>query len=317
MRYDVRAFLYAARPYFIASLFALAAGFLVSELFSQYSLLADRWRGGPRLRWSGIDAGLIVALITLMVASAYWWHRIDPLDLRARTRTLRREPVGSEPREFVVFFLSNVDTTHFPTSLAPEGLKWELGADLEMLRVSGAPYWPWEQVLRAIRPHLNSLRGLYCVCSPESLPQAPRLVEILRQYGITVPFSVVVSLKGGGYRYWELTGGSDGAKASADFEGIPFEDFDLLSGAMRWLLDDLFVRAGKSGEHAERAITVDFTGGQKVTSVVAVAATFNSNVSAQYVDTDVGKPLHERRKEVYSYEVVIDFSRKNVPGALI
>ena len=62
--------------------------------------------------------------------------------------------------------------------------------------------------------------------------------------------------------------------------GWDFESFNELSDAM-WLLCKNFRKQG----YAEKDIMIDFTGGQKVTSVVAAAITFNRKIKAQYVQT--------------------------------
>ena len=71
------------------------------------------------------------------------------------------------------------------------------------------------------------------------------------------------------------------------------------------MLARLFQRLKDQGV-PERSIMVDFTGGQKVTSVAAVATTFDLDVSAQYVQTG-GK------KDVYSYDMVLEKARLDVP----
>jgi sigma54-dependent transcription regulator len=59
-----------------------------------------------------------------------------------------------------------------------------------------------------------------------------------------------------------------------------FESFDELSKAM-WML----IRKYLKDNQPEKDIMIDFTGGQKVTSVVAAAVTFNRKIKAQYVQT--------------------------------
>jgi hypothetical protein len=61
-----------------------------------------------------------------------------------------------------------------------------------------------------------------------------------------------------------------------------------------WLFDYL-----KNQGLKEKDIIVDFTGGQKVTSVVAVSVTFNRKITSQYVQT--GDPWG-----VIGYDVVVE-----------
>jgi hypothetical protein len=78
--------------------------------------------------------------------------------------------------------------------------------------------------------------------------------------------------------------------------GWNFEAFDDLSRALLEVIEFLR-RQGAS----ERDIMVDFTGGQKVTSVVAAAVTFNRPTKTQYVQTN-------RPYRVISYDVLLGTS---------
>jgi len=82
--------------------------------------------------------------------------------------------------------------------------------------------------------------------------------------------------------------------------GWEFEDFDdLCDGLLELfrLLDDRGV--------PNREITVDLTGGYKVTSVVAAAVTFNRDVMAQYVQTE-----RKTNHEPIGYDWVIEDPRR-------
>jgi len=91
------------------------------------------------------------------------------------------------------------------------------------------------------------------------------------------------------------------SRRAPDPAGLDFEDYDELAG----VLSRLFRQLQDQGV-PERSIMVDFTGGQKVTSVAAVATTFDLDISAQYVQTG-GK------KEVYSYDMVLEKARLDLP----
>jgi hypothetical protein len=75
--------------------------------------------------------------------------------------------------------------------------------------------------------------------------------------------------------------------------GWEFERFDDLSRAVLHL-----IREYKRQNVSEHQIMIDFTGGQKVTSVVAASVTFNRKIKAQYVQTN---PPHE----VVSYDILL------------
>ena len=69
--------------------------------------------------------------------------------------------------------------------------------------------------------------------------------------------------------------------ANRPLEGWDFEAFDDLSRALLHRL-----RMFKRMEVNEKEIMIDFTGGQKVTSVVAAMVTINRRVKTQYVQTN-------------------------------
>jgi hypothetical protein len=148
-------------------------------------------------------------------------------------------------------------------------------------------------MLRAIDVHLPVLRQVYCICSNESLPQARSFWQILKNYGVF----------NSQRQFWIVS--SAGQCLAPDTEchdaGYDFEDFDGLASGLRSLLDNLRRQGVR-----DRSIMVDFTGGQKVTSAVAIAETFDLDVSAQYVQT---RPP----KDVFSYDVVLAKVRLDVP----
>lgn len=82
--------------------------------------------------------------------------------------------------------------------------------------------------------------------------------------------------------------------------GWDFERFDDLSKAILELFK-IFRRQRVPDEQ----VMIDFTGGQKVTSVVAAAVTFNRRSKAQYVQTN--KPWN-----VVSYDVMMASSDTGV-----
>lgn len=76
--------------------------------------------------------------------------------------------------------------------------------------------------------------------------------------------------------------------------GWDFERFDDLSRAVLHLL-----RVFKRQRVRDDQIMIDFTGGQKVTSVVAASVTFNRTIKAQYVQTN--EPY-----AVISYDILME-----------
>ncbi len=58
------------------------------------------------------------------------------------------------------------------------------------------------------------------------------------------------------------------------------------------------LRAFKRRRVSDDRIMIDFTGGQKVTSVVAASVTFNRTIKAQYIQTNTPH-------EVISYDILM------------
>jgi hypothetical protein len=206
-------------------------------------------------------------------------------------------------RSHLILFLSNLNTIegHARQNATPEGhplgvrLTGNLDADLAaLLEWKGGPPWPWEQMLRAIRVHRHVLRSVYCLCSRESLPQVMNFRHLLDYYQLL-----------SGCQFWIVTQNSElgeyHAREERDDSGLDFENYDQLVAVLASVLQKLRAKG-----IPESSIMVDFTGGQKVTSVAAVAATFNLKISAQYVQT--GPP-----KDVYAYDVVLEEPRLDVP----
>lgn len=222
-------------------------------------------------------------------------------------RILRRIPslvsvrnAPPERRSHLVLFLSEIDLNTYATGVPDwlTGSERNLCDDLVKLaeekrnakRARKWPrLWPWEQPLRAIHHHLQckTLKSITVIASNESILQAPRFAALLRAYPALMEVDCKIFLKKAKqqFQFAELR---NAAPAS---EGCCFEDFTELSQALHSLLL-LLSRQNLD----ESNIMIDFTGGKKVTSVVAAAMTFNRSVKAQYVQT-------EDPWEVLSYSV--------------
>jgi hypothetical protein len=169
----------------------------------------------------------------------------------------------------------------------------DLDRDLAGTLMIGDKYWSWEMPLRALRHHASALRTVVLVCSPESLDQVTDFVEICNRYHPVsgLAWMLLVGDRDGQPHVIDLNAWTE--MADRPYKGYGFEDFDALSDGIGFLLAYLCNHGMQ-----ERDIMIDFTGGQKVTSVVAAAMTINRRVRAQYVQTG-GK------KGVLSYDVVM------------
>lgn len=234
--------------------------------------------------------GLI--FLAAFLVSAVQVYRITTRNFKPRTRqlTVDRNP---SPRKHLVLFLSNLDNEAAFDHGVPIGLELtgRLGEDIRSAALKFR--WPWEMTLRALSHHSGTLDTATFVCSEKSLPQLPWFLQICRDYPELSQVRFAVLLKGG-RTIWFLDREAPSIFNSS--QGWDFESFDGLSKAMFELLEDFRKR-----KIPEREIMIDFTGGQKVTSAVAVALTFNRGIRAQYVQTN-------SPKEVLSYDVVFGTS---------
>ena len=268
-------------PWVLAAFTVLAANLASSAFWETFEIWADG------------DTGVIsksrigyVLFFFLMVWVLYL--RRDAF-FRPRTRYLANEV--PEPRKHLILFLSDLDTSKggFHNGI-PEGLN--LSNDLEKdikaieLHKKTHPFWRWEMPLRGIRTHLGILETVTLVCSRQSIQQKQWFLDICKRYEQLDNVTFYLLVKGKPHLIPASSQVLDPA------QGFVFESFDELSDAM-WILLKKF----KKRKFLERDIMIDFTGGQKVTSVVAAAITFNREVKAQYVQTN-------HPWETLSYDVI-------------
>jgi hypothetical protein len=129
------------------------------------------------------------------------------------------------------------------------------------------------------------------VCSQDSLKEAPFFADVLQRYRVPKEAAHVLVRHDGKDTILPC----DQAKGNPGLHGYDFERFDELSVA----LINLFRILAKQQKARDHQIMVDFTGGQKVTSVVAAAVTFNREIQTQYVQTG-------GNHEVLGYDVILD-----------
>lgn len=209
-----------------------------------------------------------------------------------------------EGRAHLILFLSDIsDLQGFPSGVPAwlTGHDRNLDEDLTRLadekreaksRQQRARFWAWEQGLRAIRHHLKkeTLKAVTVIASEESVQQVPMFAGLIAAYPVLrerqIDFKIFLRTDDPGSRLPRL---NQDVPAGG---GWCFEDFTELSQAVHTLLSLL-----RKDNFYDPDIMIDFTGGKKVTSVVAAAMTFNSSVKAQYVET-------EDPWKVLSYSVV-------------
>lgn len=247
----------------------------------------------------GVHLTLIAHCVffTIMV---YLLYRQRNVFFRPRTRYLTNieEP---EPRKHLTLFLSNISKELEKSNGIPEEIRVLFSNDINkfisridtLKRTNPSfPRWSWEMTIRGIRCHIKdkTLKTVTLVCSRESVLQTRMFLNICKQFIQLkdIAFHILIQREG----KIKLADFAPSTIAEESM-GFNFESFDELSHAMLILL-----REFNRKTYLEHEIMIDFTGGQKVTSVVAVAMTFNRKIKAQYVQTN--DPW-----KVLSYDVIL------------
>ncbi|MBM9520420.1 hypothetical protein JWG39_11410 [Desulforhopalus vacuolatus] len=208
----------------------------------------------------------------------YWMRRYI---FYPQTKFLFTEK-NPEKRKNLILFLSNIymsPENEKKESFIPAGLSLSgdmLTEDLKRIEKhkQQTKPWSWQMPLIGLKHHLPGLKSVTIVCSHESLKQMSAFVKILKLYKELENVEIYI------------LGTKEGIvcrdKYSVDnhLGGFNFEGFDELSAGMRACIDLM-----KKDNVKEKDMMIDFTGGNKVTSVVAATITFNRPIKAQYVST--------------------------------
>lgn len=231
--------------------------------------------------------GYDISYIIIFAILLFWFSQITKQHFKARTKELKEINNPSQCSHLVLFLSTARPKEGFVLkNNGIETLKSDLNTILESknkaIKNNERPtFWAWEMPLRAILYHMKNrhnpiLKEIIIVCSNESLEQYPEFEKILNGYLKQTQVNIKILLKAG-TQETSLISYKDIEPSSS---GIDFEDFDDLSKH----LHNTITKLTKQGIKREE-IMIDFTGGQKVTSVVAATLTFNSNIKAQYIST--------------------------------
>jgi hypothetical protein len=247
---------------------------------------------GASVTWLFVTCGSFVFFVGLIYLNRR--SLFHPQTRFLRTETQKELP----PREHLLVFLSDLDgtLTKFEDVLPKKKgvtLQFDWQTDLDALRdyktshPGDRSHWRWEQPLRGIWHHLKDrrpLRSITLVCSAKSIVQAHWFGMLVRKYPSNNVGLWVLCKRGNGWDRVHCPVGDEPILTQT--QGLDFERFDELSGALQWYVAELTRFRLRHKPIAERQIMIDFTGGQKVTSVVAASVTFNRRVKAQYVQTN-------------------------------
>lgn len=246
-----------------------------------------------------------IAYIISFLIFLFWFSRLVRKRFKARTKEMR---VTDNPNHCptLVIFLSTA-FNECPCELEKMGIA-SLKTDLQKIvdykedmheKQKRPTNWAWEMPLRSIHYHIKDinnplLKEIIIVCSPESLDQLAKFKKLLDGYLNSTAIEIKSLLK-------TNAGTTDLNLYNAniqDLNGINFEDFDELSAHLYKAINQL----SKQGKQP-KDIMIDFTSGQKVTSIVAAALTFNSEINAQYIST--------KTLEVKGYDIV--YGTRRIP----
>lgn len=224
---------------------------------------------------------LKIIYVIVFIGSAYltYWLKNNFFKIHV----LHKPP---EKRKHLVLFLSNLQKNLAESNGIPDWIKLsnDINKDIRALeehKENSPPLrWSWEMPLRGIRHHLNpmKLETVTMVCSNESILQVQWFLNICRQYDQLRNVTFYVFAKKDDRPEIICTSPATTINLT---QGFDFENFEELSDAMRNLL-----KVFKEKNYDEKEIMVDFTGGQKVTSIVAISMTVNRKINAQYVQTN-------------------------------
>jgi hypothetical protein len=281
---------------FIPWLMAGIAGFLAGIAANAMWDTINVWRSGS---WGRFDAwnSVCIALFFFFVWIVFMQRDVF---FRPRTRFLK-DTQKVHPRKHLILFLSHLNPQHgpyeqgIPDWLAPLSDPPDLDADFEKMLEAKRLHnlWNWEMPLRALHHHREKLESAILICSNSatSMGAVHQFLSICKRYERlkNVQYFIYCGKQA------KLIPATEHALSSN--RGLNFDSFEQLSEAVWRALRNL-----KGMNAKENEMTIDFTGGMKVTSVVAVATTFNRKINAQYV--------HTGSCEVVGYDVIFDASWK-------
>ena len=272
-----------------ANWIAAASGEILLHVLDAMSDVVESTHNAGLAQWAYL--GISTSVFILASISLYDLSR----HLFAARQVSCRVATESDARSCLIFFVSRegrfnpkfqrfdewLDVATWkvcdPVSGVQVPLTFSLGTDITALDAFKEPrFWAWQQMLRGLEPHLPRLERVWLIGSGGSDGSYHDLTRCrlwLERYGLTGRVQV------------------DDAVNFEGQHGVNFENFQEL----KQRLDDVIRREKElAGTDADRRIVIDATGGQKTTSIAAAAATLNSDVVFQYVQTN-----HPKKPVIY------------------
>ncbi len=218
--------------------------------------------------WLQVMPYILTGLV-LFLGGAYWAYRQsrDYLPCRVLDRT-----DAIKPRKVLVTTLSTrrryelvvpVDQDE-QMQIVPQDEKFApitlTGKIDEDIKFSGF-IWNWQQVLRAVIPHIGTLERVHLIGSSGDTGSVLQLEECKKFLGYYL---------------------GDGVEISCEPNGVGFEDIDMLIKHFKAVIEKL-----RRENYRVDDIMIDSTGGFKTTSIAAAMVTLNNpDLHFQYVPTD-------------------------------
>ncbi|MGA1871271.1 MAG: hypothetical protein ACMUJM_22305 [bacterium] len=268
-------------PWLIAAFTALSVNLAAEAVIGTFGVWASRELGC----FSKLRFGYILFFIICVILFIRSRGKFFP----PRTRHLKQQAI--EKRKHLVLFLSNLKPTLEKTAGIPEELKLsdDIHHDIqtiESLKKGDSPLmWKWEMPLRGIAYHLedgtqkgNALETVTIICSEASIHQIKLFYALCIQYRQLKSKTFYLLAKESEHTILIPLSSSIDIE---NFQGYNFEDFDEIVEAMDRMLYEFACKG-----YSHKDTIVDITGGQKPTSIVAAAMTFNLEIRAQYVQTN-------------------------------
>lgn len=304
MLHEIINWLVDALPWFIMAITALLAPIAsssVKDIFEKKVLSIGEPMSQDLLKLNIIYISLfMLSFILLFIVRK---HLFIP-----RTKVMKDD--RPEVRPHLILFLSEVGKhviNKYDEKLVPKGLTLEkngifsLDSDIQAItdyKEKNRVFWPWEMLMRSIRYHIGNkdkpvLKTITVICSPESIKQFPLFAQFIKGY----INETGIELKLFAYQNHELCWECSDLLDIDEVDGIDFESFNELSKSLASCVK--FHKKYKFNQPRvkEKMIMIDFTSGNKVSSVVAATISFNSGIKAQYVSTQ--KPY-----EIKGYDIV-------------
>ena len=243
----------------------LADGIKGEALFSDWFPVFIEWK------WRTLTISLS---LVLFVVPVIWLYRYRKIFLGVRTL----EQIKTRAHPCLILLLStpnivpanlsfplNIRSKNTEAVIKGESLKYDI-VELNKIR------WNWQQLLRGLLPHQSELKYAYLIGSSGgtgSFQHLDKAEMLIKRY---CPSSEIIK-----------------PEKAVDFENLE----ELTDSIFKAILE--LERKGMKGKD----IIIDVTGGKKTTSIAGAIVTLNSDVTFQYVQTDIADP------DVISYNVDI------------